>query len=1409
MSRSDARGWLADLPPVRRLWRPRDDAHPIDTAVWLAESELVAAAAGLVDVQRACSHACTILLGEPGIGKSTELLGFVRQHSGRGGIVQLIELRGFGDEQRLLDELGLGSVSTAAESPEHPVLALDSLDECPMPMGQVIELLKRALPALPRGAHLVVACRTAAWPPILEAVLRGYYTDVGVYELLPLTHSQVAELAAAAGLDPEAFRDAVADARVAPLTVSPNTLKLLLADALSWAGSGPLRLPGGQQELFDRACRRLAAEPNPYRQVSGSFRSPDEVVAVAGYLATIALFSGAAEFWIDPVEESPPGALAPAACGPASVAWNDQESLRVGPLSVDQWLVREVLGTALFAGRGEERLGFVHQTIAEYLAARHLVSAGVPTQQVIALLRGRKGRLAPQVQAVAAWLIALAPDRYGHLLGDDPTAFIRSAVELPDPSYREILVNGLLDLASRYELSDIYGLDLNGLNYPGLAARLTDFLQDRAAPADVRMLAALVARANHLRELVPVLLERTLDDRQPVGLRGLFGNMALELGDLDTHRRLATLTGESADHDPEDELFGLGLSASLRAGTSLGDFLPGLRPPREPDLFGSYRLLLISELPKRIADPRLDTAQLLAALAWAAELEDKAGTQGAVPTPDSSAGRLLDPMEPVLDAILQAGVAGCGDDERLLDATAGLLAVRLEHHSTILHDQRSQLPTVPTNSRHAIVAATRRELRNLSVHQSAAWPLHGVLILAEDLPWLINQALTTTDPEEAADWALYARWAFNLDDEHHIRLVLEIAPDTILYRQGFANWREPVRLDSELADQLRRAHRRSPEPEPEAPSASELRQRLVTILEATPDDDTFTRLCQLLLFRPGQRWAHNQLELDITGLPGWELLDSAQRDLAAGLAGHHLRHADVDPAAYLGTNTIDFRVLAGVRALALLCHTLNQPPELPPDRWALWAPSLVGAPVDTGSQGMLEEALQLAYRHAPEAVQQAASILAHQPDPFGEFPLRRLEPILDVTAIPWLAELAADPSIGRSPAAEALRQLFNHDLAAARRHLDSVLQPSRLTDPAGRERAEDAVVTALATAPTAVWDVVWPVLETNGAFGEAVFLRVAHDRDRVAPALTEQQLVDLWQLLHTRFPPDQDPVVHGGHIITPRESVANLRNRLLPELAQRGNDDATALLRRLVEEHPQLPWLARLAADAEQTARRGDWTPLPARQVVALLAAPERLLLRTSRDLLDAVLDAMHAIQQDLGHGAPPEATLLWNHGPACRGGPGNGCRPKSEDEISDYLAGHLRRHLQHAAVNREVQTQRRAPTGIGERVDLLVEARARAAPHDLVQVAVEVKGCWNREALSGLGDQLVRYLNSLPGSAGLFVVAWFDPAHWDMPGPWTRHPILGQQTNLIAALSNQAGEASSSTGRAIAARILDCSIPT
>jgi hypothetical protein len=308
--------------------------------------------------------------------------------------------------------------------------------------------------------------------------------------------------------------------------------------------------------------------------------------------------------------------------------------------------------------------------------------------------------------------------------------------------------------------------------------------------------------------------------------------------------------------------------------------------------------------------------------------------------------------------------------------------------------------------------------------------------------------------------------------------------------------------------------------------------------------------------------------------------------------------------------------------------------------------------------------------------------------------------------------------------------------------------------------------------------------------------------------------VDLWRFLHERFPPSEDPVVYGVHFVSPHESVAELRNRLLPELAQRGTDQAVALLRRLAEQHPAMPQLARLTVDAEHAARRSDWTPLLPRQVVALLAARDRLLVRTSQDLLDVILDALHTIQQDLHHSAPPQATLLWNHVPGCTPQGNLGCRPKTEDEVSDYLKPQLERLLQAPVVNREVQVQRRRTSGLGDRVDLLVQllvqAQARAAPHDLVQVAIEVKGCWNDEVLTAIDEQLVpRYLDNLSGSAGLLLVAWFDPGHWHQPGPWSRHPLRGHRDKLADALQNQANQATESSGYAIGIGILDCSMPS
>jgi hypothetical protein len=162
--------------------------------------------------------------------------------------------------------------------------------------------------------------------------------------------------------------------------------------------------------------------------------------------------------------------------------------------------------------------------------------------------------------------------------------------------------------------------------------------------------------------------------------------------------------------------------------------------------------------------------------------------------------------------------------------------------------------------------------------------------------------------------------------------------------------------------------------------------------------------------------------------------------------------------------------------------------------------------------------------------------------------------------------------------------------------------------------------------------------------------------------------------------------------------------------------------------------------------------------------------------LAAAVASAMREVQTRLT-GATPESHYLWDT---------HAGRPKSEDEISDYLANELNRVLtvRGAIVNREVQIRRNRPSGIGERTDLLVDAAPVRGPHTgRLSLPVEVKGAWNDELRTAMRSQLVeRYMRDTPATDGIYVVVWPDLKSWT-DGNDSRRSVL-------ASLDRQAVEA-------------------
>jgi hypothetical protein len=129
-------------------------------------------------------------------------------------------------------------------------------------------------------------------------------------------------------------------------------------------------------------------------------------------------------------------------------------------------------------------------------------------------------------------------------------------------------------------------------------------------------------------------------------------------------------------------------------------------------------------------------------------------------------------------------------------------------------------------------------------------------------------------------------------------------------------------------------------------------------------------------------------------------------------------------------------------------------------------------------------------------------------------------------------------------------------------------------------------------------------------------------------------------------------------------------------------------------------------------------------------------------------------------HGELTAAKYLWN---SKKGD----SWPKDEQDLSDYVAKHLREDLgsRGIIVNREVQI-RRGPVGhSGQATDIHVDTAVRRETQDIceaVSAIIEVKGNWHRDLRTAMRTQLRdRYLKENLCRDGIYLVGWFSCTNW------------------------------------------------
>ncbi len=113
---------------------------------------------------------------------------------------------------------------------------------------------------------------------------------------------------------------------------------------------------------------------------------------------------------------------------------------------IDFTTLRETFDTAFFSGRAEQRLGWDHRSLSEFLAAKYCKSKRIQLKDVRKLILAQavgQIRVAQQLYETAAWLCVFYPGLIKTVIKNDPMVLLRSDV-LKDNEEIRYGVNGTI-----------------------------------------------------------------------------------------------------------------------------------------------------------------------------------------------------------------------------------------------------------------------------------------------------------------------------------------------------------------------------------------------------------------------------------------------------------------------------------------------------------------------------------------------------------------------------------------------------------------------------------------------------------------------------------------------------------------------------------------------------------------------------------------------------------------------------------------------------------------------------------------------------------------------------------------------------------------------------------------------------
>jgi len=1364
--------------PWKRFWAPREGTLSLGDGGFLTDPEAKHGGAlnpDLVALETLDEHPCLVLLGEPGIGKSTvaeEHYQRVRQAAKDPDHAFIfLDLRAYGSEDRIVRAVFESEAFlTWRRGGGLLDLYFDSLDECSVRVAHVAALLIEQLRDVPHTRlRLRIGCRTAEWPALLETGCQTWFgaSNVKVLELAPLRRTDVRLAAESRSMSSDNFVEALQASAVVPLAIKPITLDFLLALYATTGGT----LPSTQIELYEKGCTRLCQEHNESRLAARhtGVLGTDERMDVASWIAATMTFGGKSVIRIAPSNEP---------MGPDDVEVSD---LIARDWNASEASIRDVITVSgLFSSRGPNRLGWAHKTYSEFLAARFLTRRNMPLGQLgdLVLHHHDQASVVPQLREATAWIGSMRPDVFRLVAERDPQVLLSSDVVKADAAGRQGLVDHLLNAFDREQAIDDWDerVHYRKFKHPLLGQQLRPFIVARTKNIIVRRAAIGIARDCECRDVLGDLLSIALDKTDERHIREQAVYAVSTIGDEIMQLQLRPLLSCDAQEDPQDELRGLALRALYPIAVSPAELFGLITPLRDSGLVGAYTSFLNERA------HALSRAELPEALRWAIRTHMRRSEAG--------------PLNTLRIAALRKGWDYVDDTEILPELTR-LVERRLATHDNPFGNRADKDVERPNAAaRRAVCGAVLDRIKP----EQATLLLYGdgPLLDWDDFDWLIEHFEANPDGTGAANIAkLVASLSRREEAPDRLSRVIGLALANPVLHAEMSEMIDAIDLDSPRAVQMRETYRlvteRHDYDEPEG--VADPVARIAELVPRCEQDvaEWWWQLTRDLSLKPNDTHYHESYAYRVTEFAAWTTLSAETQQRILALARQYILEGDPANEAWFGTDGFGYAALGGYRALQLV---LELDPawlhSLDPSIFQKWV-WIIGAYPSKPSDDLTRIAWT---KRRADLLRIIIECVEHQRDATRVDANERLDACWNEDIARALAAKAAEtdsPSIQNALVGQGIHHGDDRFVALAERMLRTP-QPPDVPEPVQAGRIA-LLSTVIRSGLSRAWTVVTPLMQDDRPLAREAWLQVAtnlhRDVSTILAPLTPDQLADLFIWLANEFPPGARRRRTGW--VGPAESIADFRDALLGHLKERGDWKCLPAMDRIIAALPDLPLMRLHRVQARRAAAQGTWQPVSPPHLAALAKDGERRFVESEGQLLSLVVESMNRLQATL-HDELSSIRDLWDKTPT-------GWRPVEEADVSNRIARHLRTDLatRTVVVNREVKIRRGLPGLEGQQTDIYVDALAPSQTGEAfkrLSVVVEVKGCWNKEVLTAPQDQLAaRYLRDNSCDHGLYVVAWFTCGGWEV-SDWRYAQAQRLLPNGLEATRNLLVEQAASASR-------------